>query len=113
VAFHEAIPGHHLQIAIAQERRHARPISRFFGFSGFNEGWALYAERLADEMKLYSGDVDRMGMLSGHAWRAARLTVDAGIHAGGWTRQQAVDFLAAHTATAPSLVQGEVDRYTS
>ena len=113
VAFHEAIPGHHLQIAIAQERRDARPISRFFGFSGFNEGWALYAERLADEMGLYSGDVDRMGMLSGHAWRAARLIVDAGIHAGGWTRQQAVDFLAVHTATAPSLVQGEVDRYIS
>jgi uncharacterized protein (DUF885 family) len=113
VAFHEAIPGHHLQIAIAQERRDARPISRFFGFSGFNEGWALYAERLADEMGLYSGDADRMGMLSGHAWRAARLIVDAGIHAGGWTRQQAVDFLAAHTATAPSLVQGEVDRYIS
>jgi uncharacterized protein (DUF885 family) len=113
VAFHEAIPGHHLQIAIAQERRDARPISRFFGFSGFNEGWALYAERLADEMGLYSGDEDRMGMLSGHAWRAARLIVDAGIHAGGWSRQQAVDFLAAHTATAPSLVQGEVDRYIS
>jgi uncharacterized protein (DUF885 family) len=113
VAFHEAIPGHHLQIAIAQERRDARPISRFFGFSGFNEGWALYAERLADEMGLYSGDADRMGMLSGHAWRAARLIVDAGIHAGGWTRQQAVDFLTAHTATAPSLVQGEVDRYIS
>ena len=113
IAYHEAIPGHHLQIAIAQERRDAHPITRFFGFSGFNEGWALYAERLADEMGLYSGDLDRLGMLSGHAWRAARLVVDAGIHAGGWSRQQAVDFLTAHTATAPSLVQGEVDRYIS
>ena len=113
IAYHEAIPGHHLQIAIAQERRDAHPITRFFGFSSFNEGWALYAERLADEMGLYSGDLDRLGMLSGHAWRAARLVVDAGIHAGGWSRQQAVDFLTAHTATAPSLVQGEVDRYIS
>jgi uncharacterized protein (DUF885 family) len=112
-AFHEAIPGHHLQTAIAQERLDAHPITRFFNFSGFSEGWALYTERLADEMGLYSGDVDRMGMLAAESWRAARLVVDAGIHSRGWTRAQAVEFLTAHTTIAPSTAEGEVDRYIS
>jgi uncharacterized protein (DUF885 family) len=112
-AFHEAIPGHHLQNAIAQERREAHPITRYFNFSGFSEGWALYAERLADEMGLYSGDVDRMGMLAAESWRAARMVVDAGIHTRGWTRQQAVDFLLAHSTLSPSAAEGEVDRYIS
>ncbi len=113
VAFHEAIPGHHLQSAIAQERPDAHPITRFFNFSGFSEGWALYAERLADEMGLYSGDVDRMGMLAGESWRAARLVLDAGIHSRSWTRPQAVEFLTAHSTIAPSVAEGEVDRYIS
>ena len=113
IAYHEAIPGHHLQTAIAQERRDAHPITRFFNFSGFSEGWALYAERLADEMGLYSGDLDRMGMLAGESWRAARLVVDAGIHSRGWTRPQAMEFLTAHSTIAPSVAEGEVDRYIS
>jgi uncharacterized protein (DUF885 family) len=79
-AFHETIPGHHLQMAIALERKDAHPISRYLFNSGFAEGWGLYAERLADEMKLYSSDVDRIGMLSSQAFRAARLVVDSGIH---------------------------------
>jgi uncharacterized protein (DUF885 family) len=113
VAFHEAIPGHHLQNGLAQERHDVHEVTRVFGFSGFGEGWGLYAERLADEMGLYSGDLDRLGMLDAEAWRAARLVLDAGIHSRGWTRQQAVEFLTAHAAISPSLVQGEVDRYIS
>jgi uncharacterized protein (DUF885 family) len=110
-AFHETIPGHHLQIAIALERKDSHPIGRYLGNSGYSEGWALYTERLADDMKLFSGDVDRLGMLSSQALRAARLVVDSGIHALGWTRQQAIDFMLAHTAEPRDDVVSEVDRY--
>ncbi len=110
-AFHETIPGHHLQGAIALERKDIHPIGRYLGNSGYTEGWGLYAERLADEMKLFSSDLDRLGMLSSQALRAARLVVDSGIHTKGWTRQQAIDFMLAHTAEDPSDVTSEVDRY--
>jgi uncharacterized protein (DUF885 family) len=86
-------------------------LTRFFFFSGFSEGWALYAERLADEMGLYSGDLDRMGMLAGRQHRATRLILDAGIHARGWTRERALAFLREHAMLSPSLAEGEVDRY--
>ena len=112
-AFHEGIPGHHLQVAIAQERTGTHPITRYFGFSGFSEGWALYSEELADEMDLYSSDVARMGMLASRAWRAARLVLDAGIHSRGWTRDQAVEYLGRATTMSPVQLQGEVDRYIS
>jgi uncharacterized protein (DUF885 family) len=112
-AFHEGIPGHHLQVAIAQERTGAHPISRYFGFSGFSEGWALYSESLADEMGLYSGEVARMGYLTNRAWRAARLVVDAGIHSRGWTREAAMEYLGRTTTLSPTQLQGEVDRYIS
>jgi uncharacterized protein (DUF885 family) len=110
-AFHESYPGHHLQIAIAKERRGTHPVQRYFGTAGFTEGWALYSERLADEMGLYSGDVDRLGLLSNEALRAGRLVVDSGMHALGWTRQQAIDYLLAHTAETEERVASEVDRY--
>ncbi|HEX2080449.1 MAG TPA: DUF885 domain-containing protein [Longimicrobium sp.] len=110
-AFHEAIPGHHLQLAIAQERRDAHIVARFMGNSGFSEGWGLYAERLADEMGLFSSDMDRMGLLSNEALRAARMVVDPGIHVLGWTRQQAIDYMLAHTAENRQAVENEVDRY--
>jgi uncharacterized protein (DUF885 family) len=110
-AFHETIPGHHLQGAIALERKEIHPIGRYLGNSGYQEGWALYTERLADEMKLYSSDVDRLGMLSSQALRAARLVVDSGIHTMGWTRQQAIDYMLAHTAEPKDDVASEVDRY--
>ena len=110
-AFHETIPGHHLQIAIALERRTIHPIGRYVMNSGFTEGWALYAERLADEMQLYSSDVDRIGMLSSQAFRAARLVVDSGLHAKGWTRQQAIDYMLANTAESADDIAAEVDRY--
>jgi len=110
-AFHETIPGHHLQIAIALERKEIHPIGRYIFNSGFVEGWALYAERLADEMKLYSSDLDRLGMLSEQTFRASRLVVDTGIHTMGWTRQQAIDYMLAHTAEAADDIAAEVDRY--
>jgi uncharacterized protein (DUF885 family) len=110
-AFHETIPGHHLQGTIALERKEIHPIGRYISNSGFVEGWALYAERLADEMKLYSSDLDRIGMLSEQTFRASRLVVDTGIHTMGWTRQQAIDYMMAHTAEAADDIAAEVDRY--
>ncbi len=111
LAFHEAVPGHHLQIAIAQELPGVPAFQRNLGSTAFAEGWGLYTERLSDEMGLYSGDMDRFGVLSFDAWRAGRLVVDTGMHALGWTRQQAIDFLAAHTALGPNNIANEVDRY--
>ncbi len=110
-AFHETIPGHHLQGAIALERKEIHPIGRYLGNSGYTEGWALYTERLADEMHLFSGDLDRLGMLSSQALRAVRLVVDSGIHTLGWTRQQSIDYMLAHTAEDKDDVASEVDRY--
>jgi uncharacterized protein (DUF885 family) len=110
-AFHEAIPGHHLQLAIAQERQGAHPVTRFLGNSGFSEGWGLYAERLSEEMGLFSSDLDRMGLLSNEALRAARMVVDPGMHVLGWTREQAIDYMLKHTAESRTLVENEVDRY--
>jgi uncharacterized protein (DUF885 family) len=111
-AFHETIPGHHLQGAIALERATIHPVGRYLGNSGYLEGWGLYAERLADEMALYSGDLDRLGMLSSQALRATRLVVDSGIHALGWTRQQAIEYMLAHTAEPKDDIVSEVDRYS-
>jgi uncharacterized protein (DUF885 family) len=110
-AFHETIPGHHLQGAIALERKDIHPIGRYLGNSGYLEGWALYSERLADEMALYASDLDRLGMLSSQALRATRLVVDSGMHALGWTRQQAIDYMLAHTAEPKDDIVSEVDRY--
>ena len=110
-AFHEAYPGHHLQVAIALERENLHPISRYFFLSGFGEGWALYSERLSDEMGLFSSDVDRLGLLSNESLRAARLVVDSGMHALGWTRQQAIEYLLAHTTESPDRATAEIDRY--
>ena len=110
-AFHETIPGHHLQVAIAVERKEIHPIGRYIFNSGYVEGWALYAEGLADEMKLFSGDLDRLGMLSSQNWRAARLVVDTGLHALGWTRQQAIDYMLAHTPQSAESAASEIDRY--
>lgn len=111
IGFHEAIPGHHLQIALAYERAAAHRITQLFGATAFIEGWGLYAERLADEMGLYSSDLDRLGMLSAQAWRAARLVVDTGMHAKGWTRDQAVEYMRRNTAIAENTIQTEIDRY--
>jgi uncharacterized protein (DUF885 family) len=110
-AFHETVPGHHLQGAIALERKDIHPIGRYLSNSGYVEGWALYTERLADEMKLYSSDLDRLGMLSSQALRATRLVVDTGLHAQGWSRQQAIDYMLTHTTEAQDDAAAEIDRY--
>ncbi len=111
LAYHEAVPGHHLQIAIGQELDGLPEFRRHLGPTAFFEGWGLYTERLADEMGLYTGDLDRIGVLSFDAWRAARLVVDTGMHALGWSRDRAIAFMADHTALASNNIANEVDRY--
>jgi uncharacterized protein (DUF885 family) len=112
IAFHEAIPGHHLQLAIATERTDLPAFRRLsWGHTAFVEGWALYTERLADEMGLYADDMDRLGMLSSDVWRACRLVVDTGLHAMGWSRQQAIDFMVEHMPVDVDTITVEVDRY--
>jgi uncharacterized protein (DUF885 family) len=112
LAFHEGIPGHHFQIAIAQELTELPDFRRHVGPPAFLEGWPLYAESLANEMGLYTGELDQLGRLSFEAWRASRLVVDTGIHAFGWTRERAVEYLRENTLLAEANVQIEVDRYT-
>jgi uncharacterized protein (DUF885 family) len=111
LAVHEAIPGHHLQIAISQELASVPAFRKHGGVTAYVEGWALYTERLADEMGLYADDLDRIGMVSFDAWRAGRLVVDTGIHALGWSRSKARAYLEAHTALSPENIDNEVDRY--
>ncbi len=111
LAYHEAVPGHHLQIAIAQELEGLPEFRKNSGVTAFIEGWGLYAERLSEEMGLYSSDLDRIGILSYDAWRACRLVVDTGMHAMGWTRRQAIDFMFENTALAMNNIVNEVDRY--
>jgi uncharacterized protein (DUF885 family) len=111
LAFHEAVPGHHLQIAVAQELEGLPAFQRMLGSTAFAEGWGLYTERLADEMGLYTSDMDRFGILSFDAWRAGRLVVDTGMHALGWTRRQAIEFLQGHSALGENNIANEVDRY--
>lgn len=111
LTFHETFPGHHLQTAHAQEVEGLPEFRKHNGATAFVEGWALYAERLADEMGVYSGDLDRLGMISYDAWRASRLIVDTGLHAFGWSRDQAVAFLRDNTLLAEANIENEVDRY--
>jgi uncharacterized protein (DUF885 family) len=113
LAFHESVPGHHLQLAIAQEVTELPAFRRFNGSTAYVEGWGLYTERLSEEMGLLSGETDRFGVLSFDAWRAARLVVDTGMHALGWTRQRAIDFMTEHTALGENNIANEVDRYIS
>jgi uncharacterized protein (DUF885 family) len=111
LAFHESVPGHHTQIAIAMEATGVPEFRKHLGVTAYVEGWALYTERLADEMGLYAGDLDRLGMLSFDAWRASRLVVDTGLHVKGWTRQQAIAYMLENTALAKNNIENEVDRY--
>jgi uncharacterized protein (DUF885 family) len=112
IAYHEAIPGHHLQLAIATERTDLPSFRRMSGaHTAFVEGWALYTERLADEMGLYESPLDRLGMVASDGWRACRLVVDTGLHAMGWSRQQAIDFMVEHMPVDLDTITVEVDRY--
>jgi uncharacterized protein (DUF885 family) len=111
LAYHESIPGHHLAIAIGQELTDLPAFRRHSGVTAFDEGWGLYTERLADEMGLYDTDLDRLGVLSFDAWRACRLVVDTGIHALGWSRQRAIDYMVENSPLATNNIVNEVDRY--
>ena len=111
LTWHESVPGHHLQIALAQELGELPAFRKLDILNAFVEGWALYTEVLADEMGLYSSDLDRIGRASYSAWRASRLVVDTGLHAFGWSRAQAESFMTEHTALTPINISNEVDRY--
>jgi uncharacterized protein (DUF885 family) len=109
--FHEAIPGHHVQFARLQLMPHLPRLLTAFYVVPHGEGWGLYAERLADEFGLYSDDTQRLGMLGCAAWRAVRLVVDSGLHARGWSRDQARAFALAHSPMPPDFADAEIDRY--
>ena len=113
LTLHEAVPGHHLQISLAREREGLPAFRRFSYISTFGEGWGLYSEHLGLEMGFYTDPYSNFGRLTYEMWRACRLVVDTGIHAKGWTRQQAIDYLAAHTALPLHEVETETDRYIS
>lgn len=111
LSLHEAVPGHHLQIALQQELTGLPPFRRFAGFTAFVEGWGLYAERLGLETGFYQDPYSDFGRLSYEMWRACRLVVDTGMHYLGWTRQQAIDFMAENSALTLHNITTEVDRY--
>ncbi|HET9209933.1 MAG TPA: DUF885 domain-containing protein [Thermoanaerobaculia bacterium] len=114
LALHEAVPGHHLQISLSRELSDLPNFRRFSYLSAFGEGWGLYSEWLGQEMGMYDGDpYSNFGRLGYEMWRACRLVVDTGIHAMGWTRQQAIDYMAARTSLPLHEVETEVDRYIS
>jgi uncharacterized protein (DUF885 family) len=112
LSLHEAVPGHHLQNAIAMELD-VPEFRRTLSHSAFGEGWALYSERLGKEAGFYEDPYSDFGRLGYEMWRAVRLVVDTGIHALGWSRQQAIDYLATHTALTTKSVQDQIDRYIS
>ncbi len=113
LSYHEAVPGHHLQVMTALESEDIPLIRRRGGYSGYSEGWALYTEQLADEMGMYEGDpLGQVGYLQSLLFRATRLVVDSGMHAKRWSREQATDYLIATTGIARGRSQGEIDRYT-
>jgi uncharacterized protein (DUF885 family) len=111
LTLHEAVPGHHLQNALALEIENAPEFRKQFYPHAFGEGWGLYSEKLGIEMGVYKTPYDHFGRLSYEMWRACRLVIDTGIHSKGWSREQAIDYLASNTALSLHNVQTEVDRY--
>jgi uncharacterized protein (DUF885 family) len=110
LTYHEGVPGHHLQISLAQESKDTPTLRKIGGFSAYSEGWALYAEQLADELGGYDG-IERAGYLQSFLFRATRLVVDTGIHSKGWSREKATDYMTATTGFNRPRVQREVERY--
>ncbi len=113
LSFHEAVPGHHLQIALQQELKDLPPFRRFSGFVAFIEGWALYAERLGLEVGFYQDPYRNFGRLTFEMWRACRLVVDTGLHTMDWPRKRAIEYMAQNTALSLHNIRTEVDRYIS
>ena len=111
LSLHEAVPGHHLQGALSKEIENVPDFRKQFYPHAFGEGWGLYSEKLGVEMGVYTTPYDEFGRLSYEMWRACRLVIDTGLHSKGWTRQQALDYLASNTALSLHNVQTEVDRY--
>lgn len=111
IVYHEGIPGHHLQLALNAENKALHRVQREFFNTAYAEGWGLYAERLADEMGLYSSPLSRVGMLSADSLRACRLVVDTGIHALGWSRAQAIAYVFDHSPMDTEHIEQEIDRY--
>lgn len=111
LSLHEAVPGHHLQLSLQQELPNLPEFRRYYWFTSYVEGWALYSERLGLELGFYTDPYSNFGRLSYEMWRACRLVVETGMHALGWTRQQAIDFMAANTSSTLLNIQNEVDRY--
>jgi len=110
-AYHEGLPGHHLQISIAQELEDVPTFRKFEFYTAYGEGWGLYSERLGKDLGLYQDPYSDYGRLEGDIMRAVRLVVDTGVHSQHWTRQQMVDYFHDHSATSETEVQSEVDRY--
>ena len=111
VAYHEGLPGHHLQISISRELQGFPEFRKFGGYSAFSEGWGLYSERLGKDVGFYKDPYSDYGRLQADIWRAIRLVVDTGVHSKHWTRQQMVDFFHDHSTIDETSIQAEVDRY--
>jgi uncharacterized protein (DUF885 family) len=111
IAYHEGLPGHHLQISIAQELTDVPEFRKYSDYTAFTEGWGLYAERLGKDVGFYQDPYNDLGRVEADIWRAVRLVVDTGVHSKHWTRQQMVDYFHDHSAIGETDVQAEVDRY--
>ena len=113
IAYHEGLPGHHLQFSVSDGLKDLPAFRRFAGYDAYSEGWALYAEQLGHELGFYQDPYSEYGRLENEMWRSIRLVVDTGVHQKHWTRQQMVDFFKQHTAMDDQNIQTEVDRYIS